>query len=117
MKLRLEVGNSRITASVIDSGTARDFLSLLPLQLRMGDLHRREKCAHLPRPLSESGTLTKNYEVGDLAYRLPEGDIAVFYRHDGQTVPTGLITIAKANSHLKALSAEGPVDVTIDLAK
>jgi hypothetical protein len=43
MKIRLKVEDTVITATLIDSKTARDFISLLPLTLTMNDLFRRKK--------------------------------------------------------------------------
>ena len=54
MEIRLKVERSGITATLIDSETSRDFISLLPLTLTMNDLFRREKFAHLPRAISKS---------------------------------------------------------------
>jgi len=56
MKIRLTLDNSKaITATLIDSGTTRDFVSLLPLTLTMNDLFGREKFGHLQRAISEGG--------------------------------------------------------------
>ena len=52
VKLRLNVADRTITATLIDSETARDFVSLLPLTLTMSDLFGREKFGHLPREIS-----------------------------------------------------------------
>ena len=49
MKLRLTVGDQKITATPIDSETTRDFISLLPLTLTMNDLFEREKFAPICR--------------------------------------------------------------------
>src|SRR5207302_449144 len=46
MKAKVSVGGSDLTATLNDSETARDFVSLLPLTLTMRDLLRREKFAH-----------------------------------------------------------------------
>jgi hypothetical protein len=43
MKIRLTVNGEAITATLIDSETTWDFISLLPLTLTMNDLFRREK--------------------------------------------------------------------------
>ena len=53
MKIRLNVEGTDLTATLIDSQTSRDFISLLPLTLTLNDLFGREKFAHLPRALSE----------------------------------------------------------------
>src|SRR6266487_3777506 len=43
MKIRLKIDDKVITATLNDSKTTRDFISLLPLTLTMNDLFRREK--------------------------------------------------------------------------
>jgi hypothetical protein len=48
MKIRLKIDDKVITATLNDSKTTRDFVSLLPLTLTMNDLFRTEKFAHLP---------------------------------------------------------------------
>jgi hypothetical protein len=116
MKIRLKAGEKVLSATLIDSGTARDFASLLPLTLTMNDLFSREKFAHLPRPISEDGKRTHTYEVGDVVYWSPGPDVAILYRHDGQRIPApGIIVIGKVDSSVEALNAAGPVKVTIEL--
>lgn len=68
MKIRITVNGKAITATLIDSETTRDFISLLPLTLTMNDLFGREKFGHLPRAISEEGKRTQTYEVGDVIY-------------------------------------------------
>src|SRR5436309_16124874 len=54
VKIRLTLDNGKtITATLIDSETTRDFVSLLPLTLTMNDLFGREKFGHLPRAIAE----------------------------------------------------------------
>jgi hypothetical protein len=52
VNINLIVNEKTITAKMIDSPTARDFIALLPLTLTMNDLFKREKYAELPRPIS-----------------------------------------------------------------
>src|SRR5438477_13081655 len=116
MKIILKTADKEITATLIDSETARDFVSLLPLKLTMNDLFGREKFGHLPRAISEGGKRTRTYEVGDLIYWSPGPDVAIFYRHDGQSVPSpGIIVIGKMDSGVEVLNVPGSVKVTIDL--
>src|SRR5437667_4952438 len=56
MKIRLKIADKEITATLIDSETTRDFVSLLPLKLIMNDLFGREKSGHLPRAISEGAS-------------------------------------------------------------
>src|SRR5437867_11749426 len=119
MKIRLTLDNGKaITATLVDSETTRDFLSLLPLTLTMNDLFGREKFGHLPRAISEGGKRTRTYEVGDVIYWSPGPDVAVYYRHDGQPIPSpGIIVIGKMDSGVEALAVPGSVRLMIELIK
>jgi hypothetical protein len=115
MNLKLSVGPKVATATLIDSGAARDFVSLLPLTLTMSDLFKREKFGHLPRALSEDGKGARTYQVGDVVYWPPGPDVAVFYRHDGRKIPApGITVLAKIDSGVEAFSAPGPLRVTLE---
>src|SRR5437660_2301251 len=118
MKIRLKIADKEITATLIDSETTRDFVSLLPLTLTMNDLFGREKFGHLPRAISEGGKRTRTYEVGDVIYWSLGPDVAMFYRHHGQSIPApGLIAIGKIDSGVEALDVPGSVRATIELIK
>jgi hypothetical protein len=116
MKIRVTLNGKTITATLIDSETTRDFISLLPLTLTMNDLFGREKFGHLPKTISEGGERTRTYEVGDVIYWSPGPDVAMFYRHDGQSIPLpGIIFMGKIDSGVEALNVPGSVKVTIEL--
>jgi hypothetical protein len=99
MKIRLNLDEKTLTATLIDSETMRDFVSLLPLTLTMNDLFGREKYGHLPRTISDRGKRRRSYEVGDVIYWSPGPDVAIYYRHDGEAIPPpGVIVIGKLDS-------------------
>ena len=115
MKLKLSVDGKVVTATLTDSGTTRDFVSLLPLTLTMNDLFKREKFGHLPRALSVQGEGARTYEVADVVYWPPGPDVAVCYRHDGQKIPApGITVLGRVDSGVAAFSAPGPLRVTIE---
>jgi len=115
MKIRIIAGNKVVTATLVDNPTTQDFVSLLPLTLTMNDLFGREKFAALPRAISEGGKRTPTYEVGDVIYWSPGPDIAIYYRHDGQSIPApGVIVLGKI-SGVEALNVRRPVKVRIEL--
>ena len=115
MKIRLTVNDKSITARLIDSPTARDFVSLLPLTLTMNDLFRREKFGHLPRAISNEGKHTHRYALGEIAYWPPGPDVAVFYRHDGEAIPEpGIVVIGKVLSGIDAFSVRGAMTVRFE---
>ncbi|MFJ9250142.1 cyclophilin-like fold protein [Streptomyces sp. NPDC101776] len=116
MRIRLTAGETVLDATLDDNATARDFASLLPLTLRMNDLFKREKYAHLPRPLAAGGEPRSSYEIGDIVYWSPGPDIAIFYDHDGQSIPDpGITVLGQIGSGAEALKQyEGTVDLTIE---
>src|SRR3954464_10736627 len=98
MKINITVSGVTLTAMVMDNPTAKDFVSLLPLTMSMGDLFKREKFGHLQKALSEKGPRKNNYEVGDIAYWSPARDLAIYYHQDGESIPApGIIPIASIN--------------------
>jgi hypothetical protein len=116
MKIRLRIENKVLITTLIDNKTARDFISLLPLTVTMGDLFRREKYGPLPRALSK-GERTHSYEVGDIGYWSPGPDVVVYYRNDGEQMPDpGIILIGKIDSGVEAFNVPGSVKVTIEPA-
>ncbi|GAC1468797.1 MAG: cyclophilin-like fold protein [Desulfuromonadaceae bacterium] len=118
MKIRLRVKDKIITATMIDSKTTRDFISLLPLTLDVNDLFRREKYAHLPKAISTAGERAHTYEVGEIVYWSPGPDLAIYYRQDGERIPApGIIVIGKIDSGVESLNVAGSVKVTIELIK
>ncbi|MDD2366696.1 MAG: cyclophilin-like fold protein [Desulfuromonadaceae bacterium] len=118
MNIRLRVNDKIITATMIDSKTTREFISLLPLTLNMNDLLSREKYAHLPKAISTAGKRSFTYAVGDIVYWSPGPDVAIYYRQDGERIPNpGIIVIGKIDSGVESLNVAGPVKVTIELIK
>jgi hypothetical protein len=118
MKIGLTVDGKAITATLIDSDTTRDFISVLPLTLMMNDLFKREKFGHLPRAISKEGKSTHAYAVGQLAYWPPRPDVAVLYRHDGERIPDpGIIIIGKLGFGMEVFDVPGSVRVTFELMK
>ena len=118
MKININIGGKILTATLADNATARDFASVLPLNVSMNDLFGREKYGDLPKALSENGPRKSKYEVGDIAYWSPDHQFAVYYHQDGEAIPSpGIIPIAKIDAGSEAFNVRGAVKVTIELAK
>ncbi len=116
MKIRLKIEDKILTATLVDSETTRDFVSLLPLTLTMNDLFRREKFAHLPRAISEKGKRIHTYEIGQVVYWSPGPDVAIYYRNDGENIPNpGIIVLGKIDSGVEVLDVVGSVKVIVEL--
>jgi hypothetical protein len=116
MKLRLRVEDAVLTATLVNNKTSRDLASLLPLTLTMNDLFRREKYGHPPRAISGEARRSHSFEVGGIGYWSPCHDLAVFYRQDGEAIPTaGIIVVAKLDSGVEPFDVPGSMKVRIDL--
>ena len=117
MKINIRTNDTVLTATLLGSKAARDFASLLPLTLTMADLFRREKYARLPRAISEDGKRMHAYELGEIAYWSPGPDVAIFYRDDGQRIPTpGIVVLGRVEGNVEALDRPGSTAVTFELA-
>lgn len=116
MKIKISVAGKVLTATLVDNETARDFVSLLPLNLSLNDLFGREKFGNLPKALSEKGARTHAYEVGDIAYWSPAHDVAIYYRQDSESIPSpGIIPIGKIDGGTEVFNVPASVKVTIEL--
>jgi len=115
-KIRLKVGDKVLIATLFDSKTTRDFISLLPLTLTLEDYARTEKVSGLPKRLSTEGAPSgSDPSVGDMAYYAPWGNLAIFYRDFGYS--SGLIILGKIDSGIETLNIPGSLTVTIELIR
>ena len=114
MKINILVGNEVVTATLIDSKTTQDFISLLPLTLTLEDHANTEKVSDLPRRLStEDAPPGSDPAVGDIAYYAPWGNLAMYYNDFGYS--NGLIILGKIDGDIEALNVPGSFKVTIEL--
>ena len=63
--------------------TSRDFVSMLPLRLKLEDLGGKEKISYLPRKLKTKGSPGSDPEDGDLIYYAPWGNLGFYYDASG----------------------------------
>ncbi len=113
MKIRFTISGKAATATLIDSPTARDFIALLPLALKMEDYASTEKVSYLPKKLTTQGAPAGiDPDVGDITYYAPWGNLAIFYRDFGYS--TGLIKLGRFDHGIEAFDVRGSFDVTIE---
>ena len=116
MKIRIKFGDNVLTATLIDSKTARDFVSQLPLTLTLEDYASTEKISDLPKRLSTEGAPSGSYpSVGDIAFYAPWGNLAIFYRN--AEYANGLIILGKIDGDAAAFNVPGSMKVTIESVK
>ncbi|MDH6265627.1 hypothetical protein M2360_001017 [Rhizobium sp. SG_E_25_P2] len=80
MKIRFSVSNQVFTATLYDNASARDFASMLPLEVEVSDYSTNEKIAYLPRKLDpQSRGPFPDAAIGDICYYIPWGNLALFH--------------------------------------
>jgi hypothetical protein len=115
MKICIKIGDESLTATILNTETSRDFISLLPLNLRLTDYAGAEKISNLSRKLSTKHAPT-GYDptVGDIAYYAPWGNVVVFYKDAGYS--RGLIQLGKLDRGIEKLaSRKTDFDVVIEV--
>lgn len=115
MKIHLTVNGKPVIATLADNATARDFRSMLPIELTLEDYGATEKISYLSRKLSTSGAPAgTDPSVGDISYYAPWGNLAIFYKDFAYS--RGLIRLGRIDSGIEALSVPGKLKVTIEQA-
>src|SRR3954463_16091541 len=114
MRISIKLSAKLITASLADSATSRDFVSLLPTTIKLEDYAATEKIGYLPRKLSTVGAPAgTDPATGDVTYYAPWGNLALFHKDFRYSI--GLIPLGKIESGLEALREPGSVTATIEL--
>lgn len=114
--VKIMIGDTVLTATLQDNPTARDFVSLLPLEVELEDYAGTEKITYLPGKLSvEDAPSGFDPSIGDITYYAPWGNIAIFYKDFGYA--NGLINLGKIESGIEMLSSSTSMNVRIELVK
>jgi hypothetical protein len=112
VKIRLTFGDQTMTATLYDNPSARDFGSLLPLDLVIKDFGSNEKIAHLPRKLTLEGHGPFSDERPyDLCYYMPWGNLAMFY---ADYKHPGLVRLGRFDDGFEALHLPGKFPLRIE---
>jgi hypothetical protein len=114
LKIQIVIGNTVHTATINNSPTTIDFLSMLPLTLTIENYANTEKISYLPRKLSiKDAPSGSDPSPGDIAYYSPWGNLAIFYKDYGYS--TGLIILGKLDSGIDLVSKyEGLIKVILE---
>jgi hypothetical protein len=112
MRIQIDFGNTRLTATLEDTAASRDFASLLPLTLTLEDYNRAEKISDLPKKLSIQGAPAGvDPSRGDIAYYAPWGNLAIFYRDSPYS--RGLVKLGRIDSRIEVLEQPESLRVTV----
>jgi hypothetical protein len=113
VQIRIEFNGASMTATLYDNSSARDFASMLPLDLTIDDYSNNEKISYLPRKLTEEGSGPfGNEQPGDLAYYAPWGNLAFFYA--SYRYSSGLIRLGRIDGDIAPLLTRGKFALRIE---
>ncbi|THK39027.1 MFS transporter [Ensifer sp. MPMI2T] len=106
MRIRIAFADQDFTATLYDNPSARDFASMLPLDLTISDYSNNEKIAYLPRRLNlEARGPFPDAAPGDLCYYIPWGNLAFFYGNYRST--SDLIRLGRLDGGVEPLLTRG----------
>lgn len=99
-EITLTTGDVTLSAVLEDNQTAKDFLSHLPLTIKMGRWFNREYAGLLQRPLCGDGERMGSFRNGDVAYYPAGPSLAIYYDKEDISHQAGLIRIGRITSGL-----------------
>jgi hypothetical protein len=115
MKVRFIFDAHTVNATLYDNPSARDFVSLLPLDLEIEDYSNNEKIAYLPRKLTEDGGGPfENEQPGDVCYYAPWGNVILFYAP--YRYSSGLIRLGRVDGGIEPMLTRGQFPLRIERA-
>ncbi|WP_404293892.1 cyclophilin-like fold protein [Microvirga sp. RSM25] len=113
MRIKLIFNNQDLIVTLHDNPSARDFLSLLPLDLMIDDHGSNEKIAYLPRKLTEQGSRAfDDAAPGDFGYFAPWGNLAMYY--GSYHYSEGVIRLGRFESSFEPLLTRGKFPLRIE---
>lgn len=116
MKVRFSFDTHTVNATLYDNPSARDFASMLPLDLKIEDYSNNEKIAYLPRKLTENGSGPfGNEQPGDVCYYAPWGDVILFYA--AYRYSSGLIRLGRVDGGIEPMLTRGEFPLRIERAE
>lgn len=115
VKVRFLFDKHAVTVTLYDNPSARDFVSMLPLDLKIEDYSTNEKIAYLPRKLTEEGSGPfGNEQPGDVCYYAPWGDVILFYA--SYRYSSGLIRLGRVDGGIEPMLTRGEFPLRIERA-
>lgn len=116
-KIKITISGKEIIATLNDSKTSRDFISLLPLDLPLKDYASTEKIGYLPKRLTTENDAKENKRlVSDVAYYVPWGNLSLLYKAT-PAQENSLIILGKIDSGKEILLVPGSLKAKIELVK
>ena len=115
MRIKITVGNTILTAFLLDNTTARAFAEKLPLTLPMQDLYNRELVYRFPDPLPTDSVYFSGYTVGEIIYWPPRHSFVIMYAQNGERF--SMQKIGHIEDAVEIFRTTGNVNVSFEIVK
>jgi hypothetical protein len=115
LKIKITVGNTVMTATLLDNPTARALIVKLPLTVPMQDLYSREMCYRFSDELPTDNVLTTSYEVGEIIYWPPRHSLVIMYAQNGERF--SMQKVGRIDSGVDIFKSTGDVHITFEAIK
>ena len=113
MKIKITVGNTVLTATLLDNATARAFAAKLPLTLPMQDLYSRELVYRFSDPLPTDNVQTTGYTVGEIIYWPPRHSFVIMYAQNGERF--SMQKVGRIDTSVEIFRNTGDVNITFEV--
>ena len=112
LRLRLTVGEVRLTATLRDTAAARDLIAQLAVTVQMRDHGGVELTDRLPAPLSLDGQPEgADPDPGDIGYYAPGNDLVLYY--GDQSYYPGIVRLGTLSGDVDAIARYDNVTVRV----
>jgi hypothetical protein len=116
--VRFTAGSASVDVTIgEDNPTVRDFLSLLPLTMKLEEFAGREKIGYISRKLMVKGSKGSDPEDGDLIYFVPWGNLGFYYNASGIGYSDQTIHIGKYRATPAELARFDGQTVIVEIVK
>lgn len=113
-KVRIKIGASTFTATLLDNPTAKAFKALLPLTISMKELNNNEKFFDLPKSLPTNSSVPASIQSGDLML-YGSNTLVLFYKSFSTSYSYTKLGKIEDITGLVAALGTGNVTVTFEI--
>lgn len=108
--LKITVGTVSFSATLEDNGTVKEFKKLLPMTVKMSDLHSNEKYYYLPNNLSTAAFNPETIQTGDL---MLYGSTCMVLFYETFSTSYSYTRLGRVTNPSRLASALGPGNVNV----
>ena len=113
-KVRIKIGASTFTATLLDNPTAKAFKALLPLTISMKELNNNEKFFDLPKSLPTNSSVPASIQSGELML-YGSNTLVLFYKSFSTSYSYSKLGKIEDVNGLVAALGTGNVTVTFEM--